>query len=94
MKNTQRTKKKRLLADLCIMFCGCQGVRVKPRGDDSEQKFETTSIIVKYRGNNLAYEMLYEPISSDNEDKEGGKLNGNCLINLQNLTRSVEKVLL
>ena len=38
--------------------------------------------------------MLYEPISSDNEDKEGGKLNGNCLVNLQNLTRSVEKVLL
>lgn len=44
-----------------------------------------------YRSTDLYYEMLCEPISSDNEEKQGFKLSGNCLINPQNLTTIIEE---
>ena len=43
-------------------------------------KFDTTSRIGSHRGTNLACDMLCEPISSDNEDKEGDKLIGNFFL--------------
>ena len=51
------------------------GERVKPKQDDSDWKFQT------YRSTNLAYDMLCEPKSSDNEEKEGDNISGNRLIN-------------
>ena len=51
---------------------------MKPKQDDSDWKFQT------HRGTNLAYDMLCEPISSDNEEKEGDNLSRNRLINLKN----------
>ena len=59
---------------------------------DSEWKIETTSRIGNYRGSYLAYDMLFQPISSDNEDKEGDNLTGNCLVSIQNLTKK-EKII-
>ena len=55
--------------------------------DDPEWKFHT------YRVNNLFYDMLCDPTSSDNEEKEGDNLSGNCLINLKKLTTDIEKPL-
>ena len=52
------------------------GGRVKLKEDDSEWNFHI------YRGTNLAYDMLCDPISSDNEDKEGDNISGNNLVNL------------
>ena len=65
---------------------------MNPKEDDSEWKFETTSRIGNDRGTNLAYDVLLcEPISSDNEQKEGDNLSGNHLVNLKKLTTNVEK---
>ena len=44
-------------------------------------------------GNNLAYDMLYEPTCLDHEDKEGDNLIGNPFINLKILTTNLEKYL-
>ena len=54
--------------------------RIIPKQDDPEWKFQTD------RGTNLAYDMLYEPISSDNEEKDGYNISGNRLIKLRILT--------
>ena len=58
-----------------------------PKQDNPDWKFQT------YRSINLAYDMLYEPISSDNEEKEGDNLSGNHLINQNKLTTNIEIVL-
>ena len=39
---------------------------VKPGGDDSDWNFDEYSIIANYKGTNLDFDMLYEPIISDN----------------------------
>ena len=44
-----------------------------------------------YRGKDLNHDMLYEPIISDNEEKEGDKISGNRLFNLHNLATNIEK---
>ena len=51
-----------------------------------EWKFDTTSIIGNYKGTNLSYGVLCEPISSDNEEKEVDKLTGDHTFNLQKFT--------
>ena len=35
------------------------------------------------KGENLGYDMMCESINSDEEEKEGGVLNGNRIINLK-----------
>ena len=60
---------------------------MKPKQDDSGCKFHT------YRGTNLSYDILCEPTSSYNEEKEGDDLSNNCLINQNKLTNNVWKVL-
>ena len=42
-----------------------------------------------YKGTNLDYDMLYESVNSDQEEKEGDVLNGNRIINLKNLITNV-----
>ena len=37
--------------------------------------------------------MMCESIKSDQEEKEGDVLNGNCIINLKNLISNIDKVL-
>ena len=55
-----------------------------PRQDDREYKFNT------YRVKNLDYDMLCEPISSDNQEKEGENLSSNCLINIKILISNID----
>ena len=43
------------------------GGSVKTVGEDSDWNFDTTSIIGNYRFTHLAYAVLFEPISPDNE---------------------------
>ena len=48
-------------------MAGRGGGGLNPKEDDSDWKFEVISIIYHIRGTNLAYEMLCEPINSDNK---------------------------
>ena len=75
MEDMRKTKKKRLSADFSLSLLGGWGGYVKPKQDNSVWKFQT------YRGNNLDYDLLCEPTSSDNEEKEGDNLSDNCLVN-------------
>ena len=56
------------------------GARIMPKQDGPEWKFQT------YKGNKLVYDMLCEPISSDNKNKEEDDISSNHLINLKILT--------
>ena len=51
--------------------------------DDLACKFESISRLGNYNGNYLAYGVLHDPIGSDNKDKDGFKLSGNCSFNLK-----------
>ena len=44
-----------------------------------------------YKGDKLGYDMMYESINSDKEEKEGDVLNGNRIINLKNLISNIDK---
>ena len=82
-----------LSADLFIIIYGVWLGIVNSRGDYWDFNFYTTLIIGTYRGTYLAYAMLFEPTSSDNDKKEGDNLSGNWLVNIQNLTTNIEKFL-
>ena len=43
-----------------------------------------------YKGYNLGYDMMCESINSDEEEKEGDVLNGNRIINLNNLVSNID----
>ena len=61
------------------------GGRINKNGD---WKFKS------YKGTNLGYDMMCESVNSDQEEKEGGVLNGNLIIiNLNNLITNIDKVL-
>ena len=60
-------------------------------GDNYDHNFDANSIIDKYKGTNLSYDMLWKPIRSNDEDKERYKITVNRIVNLQNLTTNVEK---
>ena len=77
MEMYSRQKRKGYQLIFVEVFNGGWGVRVKPKQDYSDWIFQT------YRGTNLDYDMLCEPTSSDNEEKEGDGLSNNCLINLK-----------
>ena len=55
---------------------------MKAKEDNSDWKFGTTSRTGKYRGTNLSYDMLCDPISSDNGYNKVDKLSNNRLVNL------------
>ena len=55
--------------------------------NDNDCKFKS------YKGSNLGYDMMCEYINSDQEEKEGDLLNGNCIINLENLISNIDKFL-
>ena len=46
-----------------------------------------------YKGSNLGYDMMCESINSDQEEKEGDVLNGNRIINLNNLITNIDTFL-
>ena len=46
-----------------------------------------------YKGSNLEYDMMYESVNSDQEEKQVDVLNGNCIINLKNLITNIDKLL-
>ena len=60
-------------------------MRIFPKQDNPEWKFQNNN------GTNLAYDMLFEPTSKDDKEKEGYILNGNRLINLKIFTTNTEK---
>ena len=62
-----------------------EGGRVKKNDNDW--------IFKGYKGDNLGYDMMWESINSDQEEKEGDVLNGNRIINLKNLISNIDKVL-
>ena len=64
---------------------------MNPEEDDSDWKSDTTLRIGNYRGNNLSYGMLCEPINSDNEETEGYKLSSNTFFNPQILATNIGK---
>ena len=64
---------------------------MNPKEVDSDWKFETTSIAVIYWGTNWSHGILFEPISSYNEEKVWDKLSGNRSVNLQKLTIDINK---
>ena len=47
--------------------------------NDNDWKFQS------YKGTNLGYDMMCESVNTDQEEKEGDALNGNRIINLNNL---------
>ena len=79
-----KTKKQRPKSDFSHSLAGGWGGFIIPKQDDPEWKFQS------YRGTNLAYDILCEPICSDNENKEGDNLSGNRVINLKILTTNID----
>ena len=59
---------------------------MKPGDDGSDWNLDKTSskrsILGHYRGTYLAYDILYEPCSSETEEKAEDKLAGNRIVNL------------
>ena len=60
------------------------GERIKQKDD---WKFHS------YKETNLGYDMMCESVNSDQEEKEGDVLNGNCIINLNNLITNIDTFL-
>ena len=56
--------------------------------NENDWKFQS------YKGTNLGYDMLCEFVNSDQEEKEGYLLNGNRIINLNNLITNMDTFLL
>ena len=48
---------------------------------------------IYHKGSNLGYDMMCESVNSDQEEKEGDLLNGNRIINLNNLITNIDKFL-
>ena len=61
------------------------GGRIKH--NDNDWKFQSS------KGTNSGYDILYESVDSDQEEKEGDLLNGNRIINLNNLITNIDKFL-
>ena len=80
-----KTKKPRLIADFSLDDTGVWGERIKH--NDNDWKFQS------YKGTNLGYDILCESVNSDQEEKDGDLLNGNFIINLNNLITNIEELL-
>ena len=57
------------------------------------KKYENYWKFQSYKGTNLGYDMLCESVNSDQEEKEGDLLNGNRIINLNNLITNIDTFL-
>ena len=82
IENLSWTKKSRLVADFTLDHTGGWGGGGIKQKDD--WKFKS------YKGTNLGYDMMCESVNSDQEEKEGDVLNGNCIINLKNLITNID----
>ena len=80
-----KTRISRLGADFNIDHTGGWGRRIKQ--NENDWKFK------RFKGTNLGYDMMCESIDSDQEEKERDVLNGNRIINLNNLTTKIDKYL-
>ena len=80
MEHLPKTKK-RLTADLLLIVLVAGGGRIKH--NNNYWKFQ------RYKGTNLGYDMICESVKSDQEEKEGDVLNGNRIINLNNLITNI-----
>ena len=79
-----KTKKLRLKSDFSLgHHCGWRG-HIKQ--NEFDWRFQS------YKGNNLCYGMLCESVNSDQEEKQGDLLNGDRVINLNNLITNVDKL--
>ena len=86
MEYLRKTKiKLRLIADFSLDHTGGWGGRIKHNGND--WKFQN------YKETNLGYGMICESVNSYQEEKEGDLLNGNRIINLNNLITNIDKML-
>ena len=85
METFPETKKPRLIDDLYLDHTGGWGGSVKQ--NDNDWKFHS------YKGTNSGYDMMCESVNSDQEEKEGDLLNGNHIINLNNLITNIDKFL-
>ena len=63
-----------------MMSWGGRGIK-----KENDWKFQS------YKWTNLSYDILCESINSDQEEKEGDLLNGNLIINLNNLITNIDK---
>ena len=79
-----QTIKPRLVADFSLDNTGGWGGRIK---QNYGWKFHG------YKWSNLGYDMMCESVNSDQEEKEGNVLNGNCIINLKNLISKIDTFL-
>ena len=84
MEHLAPTKKPRLAADFSLDHTGGWGGRIKQNNDWK---------LHGYKGSNLFYDMMCESMNSDQEEKEGDVLNGNRIINLNNLITKIDNVL-
>ena len=80
-----KTKKPRLVADFTLDHTGSWGGHIKH--NDNDWKFYS------YKGTNLGYDMMCESVNSDQEEKQGGLLNGNRITNLKNLITNIDNFL-
>ena len=78
-----RRKKPRLVADSTLDHTSGWGWRIKQ--NDNYWKFQS------YKGTNLGYDIICEYVNSDQKEKEGDVLNGNCIIKLNNLITNIDK---
>ena len=85
MEYLSKTKKPRLIADFSL---DCTGVwRGHIKHNDKDWKLQS------YKGTNLGYNLICESVNSDQEEKGGDLLNGNRIINLNNLITNMDNFL-
>ena len=83
MEHFPKTKKPRLVADFTIDHTGGWGGRINQ--DHNVRKFQS------YKGTNLGYDMICEYVNSDQEEKKVYVLNGNRILNPNNLITNIDK---
>ena len=49
-------------------------------------------IFYSFKGTNLGYDMMWESVNFDQDEKNGDVLNGNRIINLNNLITNIDNV--
>ena len=57
------------------------------------EKNENDCKFHSYKGIYLGYDILCESVNSEQEEKEEDLRNGNCIINLNNLIKNIDNVL-
>ena len=78
-----KNEDQQLILLLTVLVAG--GGRIKQNYDD--WKFHS------YKGTNLGYDIICGSVNSDQEEKQGDVLNGNRIINLENLITNIDKFL-